>query len=220
MPGLVQPTVTLQRVRTPRGELVLRRAGADLELLSNGVFLMDTRGGRSERLLVRAALDAHASPRHVLVGGLGMGFSLQEAVADPRVRRVTVLEIEPVLVGWHTTYLSAHSRDALADPRVAVVVDDVHRHLAGTGDRYDVICLDVDNGPDWTVTPANARLYGDAGTDLLVARLRPGGVLAVWSAGAAPAYEQRLQERLTQVRALAVPVARGEPDLVYLGRRP
>jgi len=84
-----------------------------------------------------------------------------------------------------------------------------------------VVCLDVDNGPDWTVTDANAGLYGEAGLDRCLAALRPGGVLAVWSANAAPTYAAMLRAHLDEVRVLTVEgfVDRGGPDLVYLGRR-
>ena len=174
----------LDRVDTPRGELVLRRVGDDLEIVSNGVFLMDTRGGRSERTLVREAVAAHGAARQLLLGGLGVGFSLIEAVIRGDLTTIDVVEIEPALVGWHRTHLAARTAVALADPRVRVVVADVADHLAAHPATYDVVCLDVDNGPDWTVTTANAALYGEAGLDRCLNALRPGGILAVWSADA------------------------------------
>lgn len=207
--------VVLDRVQTPRGELRLRRRGEVFEVLSAGVPLMDTRDGRSERLLVDAAVAGRAAPLDVLVGGLGVGSSLLAALACNAVRRVTLVELEPALLGWHRTHLAAVSRGALDDPRVRVVCADVAELLRGEETTYDAICLDVDNGPDWTVTPGNARLYGDAGLELLAARLRPGGVLTVWSAAAAPGFEARLRCRFADVSVLPVEVARGEPDLVY-----
>src|SRR5947209_8649608 len=95
----------VERVDTDRGELVLRSCGEHFDVISNGVFLMDTRDGRSERLLVRAALDAVAMPRSVLIGGVGVGFSLLEALTDHRVTRVDVVEIEPAILDWHRTHL-------------------------------------------------------------------------------------------------------------------
>ena len=210
----------LDRVVTPRGELVLRRVGEHLEIVSNGVFLMDTRDGRSERALVREAVAAHGRARDLLVGGLGVGFSLLEAVGLGDLTTIDVVEIEPALVGWHRTHLGGRTSDALADPRVHVVVADVADHLVAHPGAYDVVCLDVDNGPDWTVTDANAALYDDAGPRLLVAALRPQGVLSVWSASSSPNYEQRLRARLADVTVLEVPRDRGEPDVIYLGRRP
>ncbi|MGH3373126.1 MAG: spermidine synthase [Actinoallomurus sp.] len=201
------------------GELVLRGDGRHFEIISNGVFLMDTRAGESERLLVRAALVRAARPCRVLIGGLGVGFSLAEALRSPRTEAVTVIEREPAVIAWHATHLRPYSGGALTDPRVRVERADLLgwlRAAAGTDERYDVVCLDIDNGPDWTVTEGNAALYGPPGLDLLAGCLRPGGVLAVWSAGAAPAFEARLRERFSGVSALAVQVARGEPDVVYL----
>jgi spermidine synthase len=212
--------VVLERVTTERGELVLRQVGEHLEVISNGTFLMDTRDGRSERLLVEAALRRHDDPAEVLIGGLGVGFSLRGALEDARVEHVTVVEIEPALVAWHAGPLSTYSGAALDDPRTELVVADLADHLADAHNRYDVVCLDVDNGPDWTVTAANLGLYDDAGTALVVEALREDGVLAVWSAHASPDYEQRLRVHLDDVTMLEVPVARGEPDVVYVGRNP
>lgn len=210
--------VVVERVVTDRGELVLRQVGAHHEVISNGVFLMDTRDGRSERLLIDAALQLHEDPAHVLIGGLGVGFSVVAALADSRVERLTVVEIEPALLAWHATHLAPYSHHALDDPRVEVVVADLIDHLRDAHGRYDVVCLDVDNGPDWTVTVANAALYDDDGTRLVVESLRDWGVLAVWSAHASPAYEERLRGHLAEVHVVEVPVAHGEPDVVYLGR--
>jgi spermidine synthase len=211
----------LERVTTPRGELMLRQVGDDLEVISNGVFLMDTRDGRSERALVREAVATHPAARRLLIGGLGVGFSLLEALLHPSVEQVDVVEIEPVLVEWHAVHLRDRTAAALADPRVRVVVADVREHLAASPQGYDAVCLDVDNGPDWTVTAANAGLYGADGVAECVGALAPGGVLAVWSAAQAPAYELRLREHLTGVRVVEITayVERGAPDVVYVGRR-
>lgn len=212
----------LDRADGRNGELVLRRVGDDLEVISNGTFLMDTRDGRSERALVREAVARHGAARDLLVGGLGVGFSLLEAVAVERLTRIDVVEIEPVLVHWHAEFLADRTGAALADPRVRVVQTDVLAHLAAADAAYDVVCLDVDNGPDWTVTESNAGLYDEAGLVTCLGALRPGGVLAVWSAAGSAAYEQLLGAHLDDVEVVRVEayVARGGPDVVYLGRRP
>jgi len=212
--------VVVARVTTPRGELVLRRAGDAHELIEDGTFLMDTRDGRSERRLVEAALARHQAPHDVLIGGLGMGFSLVAALRDPRVRRVTVVEIEPVVVEWHATHLRPVSRGALDDPRVRIVVDDLASHLVGASSAYDIVCIDVDNGPEWTVTGANTALYDDAGTGLVVGAARRGGLVSVWAAAASPRYEECLRRHLEEVAVIEVPAARGAPDVIYVGRRP
>jgi len=213
-------TIEIARVPAADGELVLRRAGAHYEIISNGCFLMDTRAGESERLLVRCALDALGdvvAPR-VLVGGLGVGFTLREALADPRVAHVTVVEREPRVVEWGRGPLAPFSGYALADPRVRVVTDDLVAWVRSPadGERFHALCLDIDNGPDWTVTDANASLYDADGLDALGARLLPGGVLTVWSATASPDFAERLRTRFAQVTVRQVAVPRGEPDIVFV----
>lgn len=205
-----------ERAAGENGELVLRGDGRHFEIISNGTFLMDTRAGASERLLVTAALDRLGRPADILIGGLGVGFTLAEALRRPGVRTVTVIEREPAVIGWHATHLRRFSGGALGDPRVRVERADLLEWLRAGEPAYDVICLDIDNGPEWTVTEANAALYDARGLERLASRLRPGGVLAVWSAGAAPAFEARLGSRFADVAALPVQVARGEPDMVYL----
>ena len=198
---------------------MLRRVGEHFEVISNGVFLMDTRDGRSERLLVRAALDAVPGARSILIGGLGVGFSLREAGSDAQLERIDVVEIEEAVVRWHDTHLRGLTGDALTDPRVRVTVDDLARHLTRVRTAYDVVCVDVDNGPAWTVTPANDALYGEDGTRALLAAVRPDGVLAIWSAMPVPAYEARLRRLATSVDVHTVDAARREPDVVYVARR-
>jgi spermidine synthase len=206
----------LERVTTPRGELQLQRRGDHFEIISNGVFLMATYNGESERLLVTAALDAAASPSRVLIGGLGVGFSLAAALADPRVKQATVVEIEAPLIGWNTQYLTAFNRNALADPRTRVINADLVAWIATTDERFDAICLDIDNGPDWTVTEANESLYGETGLSGVKRLLAPGGVVAYWSALRAPAFAAHLQHYFDEVRELPVEQVRGEPDYVYV----
>ncbi|RJK98311.1 spermidine synthase [Vallicoccus soli] len=176
---------------------------------------MDDRDGRSERLLARAPLDLVARPAHVLIGGLGVGTTLREALSHPRAARVTVVEVEPAVVRWNRELLGGAG--ALDDPRTVLVVGDLLEHLATTGATYDAVCLDVDNGPDWTVVPGNARLYEPQGLALVRRVLAPGGVLAVWGAARAPAYEALLA-RTGEVAVHEVPVARGEPDVVLVVR--
>jgi spermidine synthase len=218
-----EPRKVLARVQTPRGELVLRGEGDHLEVISNGVFLMDTRDGGSERLLVRAALDRHDHPRTVLVAGLGVGFTLVEALADPRVHRVIVVEREPVLIGWHRSWLARFSAGGLDDPRTTVVCADLVDWLREPSETaIDVACLDTDNGPDWLVSEGNAALYATDGLERLRSVLAPGGLAAFWSASASPAFAARLAAVFAGVETFTVPSAnapRGEPDVVFLAQR-
>jgi spermidine synthase len=209
----------LERVVTQRGELVLRQSGAEFEIISNGVFLMDTRDGRSERLMVTAALACcPAATPEILICGLGVGFALAEAVSQARVARVDVVEISAEIIGWHATHLRHLAALAWEDGRVRVISADVVAWLARQQGPYDVICLDVDNGPEWTVWDANQALYGEEGLRRVRDSLRPGGVLSVWSAAEAPGFEERLRRNFGGVHAYRVSVSRGQPDVVYLAK--
>lgn len=209
----------LERVQTARGELVLRETEDRLEIISNGVFLMDTSDGTSERLLIDAAVSrcTSATP-HLLIGGLGVGFSLARAVSHEAVAAIDVVEIEPAVLAWHPRHFQHITGDALRDPRVRVVEGDIAEWMVQATERYDAICLDTDNGPNWLVFDDNAVLYTAQGLDLIGRRLRPGGVLAVWSASRDPGFEQRLKDRCGEAEILETPHVRAQPDVVYVAR--
>ncbi|SHK77542.1 spermidine synthase family protein [Actinacidiphila paucisporea] len=213
--------VVLDRQDGPAGEVVLRRRGREYEIIANGCFLMDTSDGRSERLLVDAAREALGRDRpSVLLGGLGVGFSLARAAATGW-GRIVVVEREAAVVGWHRAGpLAAYSAGALEDPRVTLVEDDLLAHLRAGSAAYDALCLDIDNGPDWTVTENNGSLYSPSGLDACRNRLTPGGVLAVWSAQPSAAFEAALRSAgFERVHTLEVSVIRGVPDVVHLAHR-
>ncbi|MFD3653974.1 spermidine synthase [Streptomyces sp. NPDC058620] len=223
MPASTAP-VTLDRREGPFGEVVLRERGDDFEIIANGCFLMDTSDGRSERLLIDAALaalpDGRTAPA-VLIGGLGVGFSLVRAAEEERWGRIVVVEREQAIVDWHRQGpLDRISGPALADPRTEIVHTDLVAHLRTTTERYDALCLDIDNGPDWTVTEDNGSLYSATGLAACKERLTPGGVLAVWSAQPSSAFEQAMRNAgFSAVRTEEVAVARGVPDVVHLALR-
>ncbi|MGW0929155.1 spermidine synthase [Streptomyces sp. NPDC002644] len=225
--GDAEPPVVVDRRTGPHGEIVLRRHGPLLQIIANGCFLMDTSDGRSERLLVDAAArrleetGGRAAPR-LLIGGLGVGFSLAHAVADPRWERITVVEREPAVIDWHRSGPLTHlTAEALADPRTEIVEADLTRYLNVTSHTWDALCLDIDNGPGWTVDEGNDSLYAPAGLACCARVLRPDGVLAVWSAQPSPEFEGTLRNAgFRQVRTDEVPVARGVPDVVHLALRP
>ncbi|MET9891249.1 spermidine synthase [Streptomyces sp. NPDC006465] len=216
--------VVIDRRQGPYGEVVLRRHGALLQIIANGCFLMDTSDGRSERLLVDAAydsLDGRPEPS-LLIGGLGVGFSLAHAAADPRWGRITVVERERAVIDWHRDGpLSGLSARALADPRTDIVESDLVEYVNEISDTFDALCLDIDNGPGWTVTEGNAGLYGASGLAGCARTLKPGGVLAVWSAQPSPEFEGSLRNAgFQRIRTEEIPVARGVPDVVHLAVRP
>ncbi|MGH3314676.1 MAG: hypothetical protein ACRDO0_00895, partial [Nocardioidaceae bacterium] len=176
------PTEVVARARTERGEVVVRRRAGDvLELRVNGVFVMDTAETGTERLLARASLEQVARPRRVLVGGLGLGFTVRELIADERVEQVVVAEIERAVVDWMRAGVLPGGA-VLTDPRVQVQVDDVRAVIAGAPSQgYDVVLLDVDNGPDFLVYDANADVYGEPFLAECRRVLDDNGALTVWS---------------------------------------
>jgi spermidine synthase len=224
----VSETAQLVERRAGRyGEVALRRRGDCFEIIANGCFLMDSSDGRSERLMVTAALDLLEQPGgvSVLIGGLGVGFSLAEACADPRPGRICVVEREQAVIDWHTRGAAPLRRFAgtgHSDPRARILLDDLLRHVRTTDERYDVLCLDIDNGPDWTVTDDNRSVYQPAGLAALEQALTGSGVLSVWSAARVPGFTQMLASRFARVETLEIPPLpgrRGEPDVVILASR-
>ncbi|MGV8977755.1 MAG: hypothetical protein ACOH17_06910 [Cellulomonas sp.] len=201
------------------GELVLLRGDGHLEIVANGVFLMDTRGGTSERLHATAAADRMPSPGRIMIGGLGVGFSLAAALAHPGVTEVHVVEREAAVLRWNRGPLAALNGDALSDPRVHTYEADVVQWLAeAPSASLDAICLDVDNGPQWLVSPGNAWLYEDDGLSAAARVLAPRGVLSIWGAAPMPAVVARMQRHFEDVVVAEVPALRGEPDVVVVGR--
>lgn len=204
----------LASAQTKRGELVLRRRGEVLELISNGTFLMDTSSGESERAMAALALDGQAPGARVLVAGLGFGFTLAAALSVD-VADVVVVELEPEVITWNKQWWPLGG-EALRDDRVHLVVDDFARYVQRTDATFDAVLVDIDNGPDWTVADPNDDLY-----DGLLPHVRaqvswPDGRLCVWSASASPAFEHRLADHFTQVTTHLVPVPHGKPDVLFL----
>ncbi len=233
------------------GELVLRErptdAGVLTELVCNGVQVMDDADAQSEVALATQALDAldpayptdptdsgAARSPHVVVGGLGMAFTVRALLDDDRVgpdARITVVEIEPDVVAWNRSGLVPATAGTLDDARVEVVVGDVAAVLAdmaegtGTADDAqagqvaaagaDAVLLDVDNGPGFLVADSNAGLYARAGLAAAAAPLRTGGVLAVWSAQAAPQLTTALRDAVGPAHVRRTRVVRDGRDLSY-----
>ena len=191
--------VEVARAETERGELVLRErrpesAPSSLELRVNGVFVMDTVEVATERALATAALELVEDPRAVVVGGLGLGFTMHEVLADSRVEKCAVVEIEQPLVDWMRDGTVPHGPALLADQRVSIVVADIAVALAeATPSSYDLVLLDVDNGPGYLVHQGNEALYREPFLQTAREALRPGGALAVWSAAPAPELEQAMR---------------------------
>lgn len=218
--------VEIARAETPRGEVVLRErreenAPTVLELRVNGVFVMDTAETTSERALANAALALVPEVRTVLVGGLGLGFTMHEVLADPRVESCTVVELEQALVDWMRDGTIAHGPRLLAEERLSVVVGDVAMALAEAAEgQYDLVLLDVDNGPDYLVHDANEALYKQP--FLEAAKRATGQILVIWSAAPAPQLAAALEQVFGNVTATGYDVtlgARAEHYWLYSARK-
>lgn len=179
------------------GEVRLVRRGDEYSIMLGATELMNSRlSGSEEELAGIACARLAASPRPaLLIGGLGMGFTLRAALArlGPGAR-VTVAELVPAVVAWARGPLAPLFGGCLDDPRVTIAQGDVAALIGSARAAYDAILLDVDNGPDGLTRAANDRLYDRQGLAAAKAALRPGGVLGVWSSAPDQAFTRRLRD--------------------------
>ncbi|NIJ21615.1 spermidine synthase [Sphingomonas naasensis] len=191
------PRELIDTAEVPGGDpLRLFRRGRDFMIVLDRNELMSSRMSGSEEALADMTIDRlPLSAPHLLIGGYGMGFTLRAALrrlgADARI---AVAELVPKIIDWAKGPMAELAAGCLDDPRVAVVLDDVGAVIARGQGRYDAILLDVDNGPDGLTRPGNDGLYSMRGLAAAKAALRPGGVLAVWSAAPDNAFARRLRE--------------------------
>lgn len=203
-------TELLDSARTPDGTLLtLYRHDRDYFIRANGVPLMSSRRHASEDKLAEltcAPLVARGvSEPTVLIGGLGLGYTLRAALRVlPANASVVVAEIMAQVIRWNTSAEYQISNDTLSDDRVEVVHDDVARVIAANPGRFDAIMLDVDNGAEAMTTAHNAGLYRAEGIRSAVGALRRGGVLSYWSSDPDPAFERALRDAGLQLTVTAV----------------
>jgi spermidine synthase len=179
------------------GELKLMRRGAELSIMSGSIELMNSRLSGSEEALATLSWEAikGRAKARILIGGLGMGFTLRAALAVlPADAEVVVAELVPAVVAWARGPMAALFAGCLDDPRVRVHQGDVAEAITAARGAWDAILLDVDNGPGGLNRAANDDLYGAAMLAKIRAALRPGGVLAVWSAAPDAPFAGRLRK--------------------------
>ncbi len=205
--------------------LRLFRRGGDFMIVLERNELMSTRMSGSEVALGTMTcerLRGHPAP-HLLIGGYGMGFTLRAVLGllGPDAR-VTVAELVPGIIEWARGPMAGMTDGCLDDPRVTLAMGDVAEAIrAGVG-RYDAIMLDVDNGPDGLTRPANDGIYTPGGLAEARRALRPGGVLAIWSAGADAAFTRRLGQAgfaVDEVRVKARDNGKGPTHVIWFARR-
>jgi spermidine synthase len=222
----VKPWELLGETRAPDGTaLTLTRHGQELVILADGKPLMSSRMHGSEEALAALGCKGLRSRERptVLVGGLGMGFTLR-ATLDllPDDATVVVAELVPAVVEWNTGPLGPLARRPLTDRRVRVEVGDVADVLRAGAGRFDAILLDVDNGPAAFTATSNSRLYDNAGVEAARTALTEAGVLAVWSAWDDRKFEQRLRHAgfRVQTERVRARLAKGGPrHTIFLGYR-
>ncbi len=201
------PWVLLDRAEIPGGgELRLMQRGDEFSIKLGAIQLMNSRGAGSEIALATLACDRLGGRKrpHILIGGLGMGFTLRAAltVLGPDAK-ITVAELVPAVVAWARGPLAGLFKGSLDDPRVKTYEGDVVRLIASSKPIYDAILLDVDNGPEGLTRKTNDRLYDLKGLSCARAALKPNGILAVWSSTPNKPFTDRLRAsgfRAEQIR--------------------
>ena len=207
------------------GELRLKQRGAEFSIMLDHNELMNSRLSGSEEALATIACEKirrRKTPR-ILIGGLGMGFTLRAAlVALGPDARIVVAELVPAVVAWARGPMAEVFGASLTDPRVSVREADVGDLIRTGRSRYDAILLDVDNGPEGLTRKANDALYDLKGLGGARAALRPGGVLAVWSSGPNPKFTWRLRKagfEVEEVRARANGARGGARHVIWIAAR-
>src|SRR6267154_3138218 len=189
------PWVKIDTARVPGtdGELRLMRRGTEFSIKLGTNELMNSRLSGSDATLAAKKIEKVAKP-HVLIGGLGMGFTLRAALAVLGSKaQIVVAELVPSVVAWARGPMAEIFGDSLGDARVSIREADVTEIIRTHRSKFDAILLDVDNGPEGLTRKANDALYSSAGLKATHTALRPGGVLAVWSSGPNPAFAKRLR---------------------------
>jgi spermidine synthase len=220
----MKPLVKLGEAQTPSGSILqlYRHDGAYL-IRADGVELMSTRRHHSEDKLAEVAcapLSATPGAR-VLIGGLGLGFTLREALRHLRPdAEVVVAELVAEVIAWNANPDYDLSAEAMNDPRVRIVHDDVSNVLRKNAGGFHAIMLDTDNGPEGMIMKENSRLYATRGIASTMAALKPDGVIAYWSVGDDPDFVRSLEQAGLEVQTMKVRahVTSGPVHALYIAR--
>ena len=222
------PWLQIDSARVPGSEVELRlmQRGAEFSMKLGQNELMNSRLSGSEEALATLAcrrIDAVKAP-HLLIGGLGMGFTLRAALAvlGPKAR-ITVAELVPAVIAWAKGPMAGIFGGSLTDPRTTIREADVIEVIRSHASAFDAILLDVDNGPEGLIRSANDALYDLSGLTAVRRALRPGGVLAVWSSGPHPKFSKRLRDAgfdVNEVGVRATTKRSGAHHIIWFATRP
>ena len=208
------------------GELRLMRRGKEFSIKLGTNELMNSRLSGSEAALATLAAKRIETVKKpvVLIGGLGMGFTLRAALTVLGSKaKIVVSELVPAVVAWARGPMAQVFGDSLDDPRVSIRETDVGEIIRAQRLAFDAILLDVDNGPEGLTRKSNDRLYNAAGLKAAKTALRPGGVLAVWSSGPDPAFTRRLKSagfEVNEVNIRATGKGVGARHVIWIARKP
>ena len=223
---LVLPWVELGRAKVPGGgEFRLMQRGEEFTIFAGTIGLMGSRQSGSEEVMAQIAAEriGGRAKARVLIGGLGMGFTLRKALAAFGAdAQIVVAELVPEIAGvWARGPLSGLHGTSLDDPRLTLKVGDVGAVMAADALKFDAILLDVDNGPEGLSRPGNDALYSAAGIARAKAALKPGGMLAVWSVAPDAKFTKRLQQSGLKVEELKARAhgGRGARHVIWVGVR-
>ena len=220
----MKPRVTIGRATSPDGtELELIEHDGAYVINADGLLLMSTRMVHSEEELARLACEHVGSGARALIGGLGCGYTLR-ATLDllPADGAVVQAELVPEIVAWNRGPLASFADHPLDDSRTELVVQDVSQIIRDASDEFDAIMLDVDNGPSAVVTNTNAWLYGNGGLQAIRRALKPGGVVAIWSAEDDHGFPRMLQANGLEARRHRVRSREGRKGpsyVIFVGRK-
>jgi spermidine synthase len=231
---MTTPAAVVDRRVEDGATIELVQRGDAFDVLIDGRRVMRSDARRAEKQLVELALAplGQRDDITVVLAGLGMGFTLRALLDAPGVQRVDVIESSPAVLEWEARHFAGLNGDALKDPRVRLHTGDLAAFLKGVrtrsvdlpvGDGWLALVLDMDEGPTQVSRAGNDQFYGDEGMERLETALRPGGVLALWSAAREPELLQRMHARMKNVAEIVVPVdlddGKSNLDYVYRGRR-
>jgi spermidine synthase len=203
------PWIQIDKTKVPGAEveLSLMRRGTEFSMKLGQNELMNSRLSGSEEALATLSckrIEAVERP-HILIGGLGMGFTLRAALAVLGAdARIVVAELVPAVIAWARGPMAELFGDSLSDPRAQIREADVADVIASSPNAFDAVLLDVDNGPEGLIRRANDALYDARGLQAIRDALRPGGVLAVWSSGPNVAFTKRLRSADFEVNEVGV----------------